>query len=62
MPIVQLLVIICLVGFVLWLINTMVPLQPPFKTILNAVVCVVFLLWLLSVFGVLHMGPVIKFR
>ena len=55
MNLIQLIVVIVVIGLVLWLINTYVPLQPPWKTILNVVVLIVFVLWILSAVGLL--GP-----
>ncbi len=49
MPIVTVLIIIAVFGFVMWLVNTLIPMQPPFKTIFNAVGCLILLLWLLTV-------------
>jgi hypothetical protein len=41
------------VGILLWLINSFIPMARPIKSILNAVVVIVVILWLLSVFGVI---------
>jgi hypothetical protein len=38
---------------ILWLINSYIPMQPPIKTVVNAVVVIAVVLWLLSVLGVL---------
>lgn len=46
-----LLIVIC--GFALWLINTYIPMQAPFKMILNALVVLVLVLFLLSAFGLI---------
>jgi len=48
-------IVIVIVGFLLWLVNTQVPMHPTVKTILNAVVVIVLVVWLLSVFGLI--GP-----
>ena len=53
MTIVSVVVVLCVVGLLLYLVNNYLPLQPPFKTIINAVVIIAVVLWLLSVFGVL---------
>ena len=42
------------IGVVLWLVNTQIPMAPAIKTIINVVVVLVVLLWLLQVFGVGH--------
>jgi 1-acyl-sn-glycerol-3-phosphate acyltransferase len=53
------------VGVLLWLVNTYIPMAGSIKTILNAVVVIAVILWLLYGFGVLnHSGeihlPVVK--
>ena len=42
------------VGIILWLINRFIPMQGTIKSILNAVVVIVVVLWLLNVFGLTH--------
>jgi hypothetical protein len=53
MPLIQVLVVLIVAGVVLWLINRFIPMAGSIKTILNAVVVIVIVLWLLSVFGIL---------
>jgi len=53
MPLVHLIVVLIVVGVVLWLINTYIPMQATIKKILNAVVVIVVVLWVLSAFGIL---------
>ena len=65
MPLINVVVTLIVVGVVLWLINTYIPMQATIKKILNFVVVVVVVLWLLYGFGVLgHSGdihlPVVK--
>ena len=55
MPLIQLVVTLVIVGMILWVINSYIPMQATIKKILNAVVVIVVILWLLNVFGVL--GP-----
>jgi hypothetical protein len=43
------------VGVLLWLVNTMIPMDANIKKIINVVVVICVVLWLLSVFGVLGM-------
>jgi len=50
MPLIQVVVVLVVVGFVLWLINRFIPMARSIKTILNAVVVIAVILWLLSVF------------
>lgn len=53
MPILTVLIVIVVVGVILWLINSYIPMQRTIKTILNVVVVIVLVIWLLKVFGVL---------
>jgi hypothetical protein len=53
MSLIQVVVGLVVVGVVLWLINTYVPMDNKIKTILNVVVVIAVLLWLLQGFGVL---------
>jgi len=50
MPIIQILVVLAVIGFLLWLVNTYVPMAPPIKKIINVVVIVLLVLWLLGIF------------
>jgi len=51
MPLVNLAIVLIVVGVLLWLVNSYVPMDQKIKTILNVVVVIVVVLWLLSVFG-----------
>ncbi len=53
MSLISLVIGLIVVGVVLWLINTFIPMQATIKKILNAVVVIVVVLWLLSAFGVI---------
>ncbi len=54
MPLLQILLVLVVVGVLLWLVNSYIPMQGTIKSILNAVVIIVVVLWLLDVFGLLH--------
>jgi hypothetical protein len=54
MPLLQLLLVLVVVGVLLWLVNSFIPMQGTIKSLLNAVVVIATVLWLLNVFGVLH--------
>ena len=54
MPLIQVLIALIVVGVLLWLVNTYIPMQSTIKSILNGVVVIVVVLWLLNVFGVIH--------
>jgi len=53
MPLIQVLLVLIVVGVLLWLVNTYIPMAGSIKSILNAVVVIVVVLWLLNVFGLL---------
>ena len=55
MTLLSLILTIVVVGVLLWLINTYVPMQATIKNILNIVVVIVLIIWLLNAFGVV--GP-----
>ena len=54
MPILQILIVLVVVGVLLWLVNSYIPMQGAIKSILNAVVIIAVVLWLLDVFGLFH--------
>ena len=65
MPLLNVVLTLVVVGVVLWLINTYIPMQATIKKILNVVVVVVVILWLLYGFGIINGGgdvhmPVVK--
>ena len=42
------------IGVLLWLVNTYIPMAGSIKKILNAVVVICVVVWLLFAFGILH--------
>jgi hypothetical protein len=52
MPVINLIIILVVIGVLMWLVNTYIPMADPIKKILNIVVVIAVVLWLLSVFGV----------
>jgi hypothetical protein len=54
MPLLTVFVVLIVVGVVLWLVNTYIPMDRKIKNILNVVVVVVVIIWLLRVFGLLN--------
>ena len=52
MSLVTIVITLIVVGVLLWLINTYIPMDGKIKKLLNIVVMVVVVLWLLNVFGV----------
>ncbi len=53
MPLVTLLVLIAVIGVVVWLLTTYVPMQQPFKTAILIVGIIAVLLIVLNAFGLL---------
>ena len=53
MSLIFLLLILVVVGVILWLINTYIPMDRKIKNILNVVVVIVVVLWLLQAFGLI---------
>ena len=53
MPLINVVIILIVVGVLMWLVNTYIPMDGTIKRVLNIVVLVAVVLWLLSVFGVL---------
>jgi hypothetical protein len=53
MPLIQLVIVLVVVGVILWVINSYIPMQSTIKKILNVVVIIAVIIWLLSVFGLI---------
>lgn len=51
MPVLTVLLVLVVVGVLLWLVNTYIPMDGKIKSILNIVVMVLVVIWLLKVFG-----------
>lgn len=60
MTIIGLLVVLAIIGVVLYVFNTIVPMDNKIKTIINAIVVILVLLWVLESFGLI--GPSIHMR
>ena len=64
MSIISILFTLVIIGVLLWLINSYIPMDGKIKKILNVVVVIMVILWLLSVFGVvgslsnMHIGNI----
>ena len=59
MPLIQVIIVLIVVGVLLWLANTYIPMDAKIKGILNVIVVLAVVLWLLSVFfpGLMTWGP-----
>jgi hypothetical protein len=53
MPLINLVVVLIVVGVLLWLVNSFIPMDRKIKQILNIVVVIAVVIWLLQVFGVI---------
>jgi cytochrome c biogenesis protein CcdA len=58
MTLIELVIILILIGAGLYVINTVLPIDRKFKTIINVVVVIVACLWLLEVFGLVGGSPI----
>jgi hypothetical protein len=53
MPLLTVLIVLIVAGVLLWLVNSYIPMDRKIKSILNAVVVIVVIVWLLKLFGVI---------
>src|SRR4030065_1894671 len=51
MPLIHVVIVLVVVGVLLWLVNTYLPMDAQIKSILNIVIVIAVVLWLLSAFG-----------
>ncbi len=54
MPIVSILIGLIVVGVILWLVNSYIPMDHKIKAISNVVDVIGVIVWLLQAFGLLH--------
>jgi hypothetical protein len=60
MTLVQIAVVLIVIGVLMWLVNTYIPMMGAMKSLLNLVVIVVVVVWLLQTFGII--GPIAGVR
>jgi hypothetical protein len=53
MPLIHIVLVLIVVGVLLWLINSFIPMDSKIKSILNIVVVIAVVIWLLQAFGIL---------
>jgi hypothetical protein len=64
MPLITIVITLLVVGVLLWLFETYVPMDTTIKRVIHALVIIVVILWLLQILGVLsyvgsvHVGPI----
>jgi hypothetical protein len=60
MGLIEIVIVLIVIGLLLWLVNTMIPMDAKIKTILNVVVVIAVILWLVKAFfpeiGNIHVG------
>ena len=56
MSLIAVIVTLIIIGVLLWLVNTYIPMDRKIKSIINVVVVIAVILWLLSVFGIIGSG------
>ena len=54
MPLLTVILTLIVVGVLLWLVNSFIPMAGSIKSILNAVVVIVVVIWLLNAFHLLN--------
>jgi len=57
MPLVTIVLVLIIIGVVMWLINSYIPMARAIKAILNAVVVICVIIWLLAAFGLISGLP-----
>ena len=62
MPLINVVLTLVVVGVLLWLINTYIPMDAKIKNIMNIVVVIAVVIWLLQAFGVVTGLQTIRLR
>ena len=60
MPLISVVITLIVVGVLLWLVNSYIPMDGKIKQILNIVVVICVVVWLLYAFGVVNHANEIK--
>jgi hypothetical protein len=53
MPLINILIVLVIVGFLLWLVNNYIPMDGKIKKIVNIIVLIVVVIWVLKAIGLL---------
>lgn len=56
MDLISIIIVLIVLGLVLWLVQTYLPLPPPIKTVITIVVVLFICVWLLQAVGVTHLS------
>jgi len=62
MSLISVVLVLVVVGVILWLVNTYIPMDGKIKQVLNVVVLIVVCIWLLQAFGILGSVNDIRIR
>lgn len=62
MSLISLILVLALVGLLVWLIQTFIPMDARIKNLMSIIVIIVLLLWVLQSIGILTGGPTIRIR
>jgi len=62
MSLISVIVTLVVVGVIMWVVNTYMPMDAKIKQVLNVVVLIVVVVWLLQVFGILGSIDGIRIR
>ncbi len=57
---ITLIIVLVIVGFLMWLLNTMIPMDSRVKMVINALILIAAFFYVLQVFCVCHGGPSLK--
>lgn len=55
MDLLSIVVALVVIGIILWVINTYIPMEATIKKILNVVVIIITIIWLLKIFGLVDL-------
>jgi hypothetical protein len=53
MPLLQLIVVLIVIGLILYLVESLLPLDPAIKSVIRVVIVLAVILWLLSLVGLI---------
>ena len=62
MPIISILITLVIVGLILYLVNTYIPMAAPIKMVVNVIVVILLCLWLIQTFGLLPYTVPVRIR
>lgn len=54
MIILEVIIVLIVIGFIMWIINTYIPMAGPIKSLLNALVLILVVIWLLQMFDLIR--------